>query len=88
MDSLCEQVKLSTPTMNNERNTSRSFESKKQTIRRDVLGKRLLTLTDTSNVSQDHSSLIKSLEKLMYEKTYDLSFIESSLINQVFIIFV
>jgi hypothetical protein len=47
------------------------------------LGKRILALSDSSKVIQDHHLLIKSLEDLMYEKTFDLSLIETSLIDQV-----
>lgn len=42
------------------------------------LGKRILILSDSSKSIKDHNSLIKSLEDLIYEKTFDLSLIESS----------
>jgi hypothetical protein len=38
-------------------------------------------------VTQHHNLLIKSLEKLLHEKTFDLSLIESTFIDQVLNIF-
>jgi len=48
-----------------------------------LIGKRILALSDSSNVIKDYNLLIKSLEDLMYEKTFDLSLIESSFIDRV-----
>jgi hypothetical protein len=64
--------------MNNQR---------KELIRREILGKRILILSDSSKRIKDQNSLIKSLGDLIYEKTFDLLLIESSFIDQVKISF-
>jgi hypothetical protein len=56
---------------------------RKVSIKREILGKRILILSDSSKRIKDQNSLIKSLEDLIYEKTFDLSLIESSFIDQV-----
>ncbi|CAF0869430.1 unnamed protein product [Rotaria sp. Silwood1] len=86
LDSLCDQIepkKVSTPTIDNQTNLSTNFETQKQIIRRDIQSKRVLTLSNSSNIIEHHNLLIKSLENLLYEKSLDLSLIESSLIDKI-----
>ncbi|CAF4098172.1 unnamed protein product, partial [Rotaria sp. Silwood1] len=76
LDSLCDQIepkKVSTPTIDNQTNLSTNFETQKQIIRRDIQSKRVLTLSNSSNIIEHHNLLIKSLENLLYDKSLDLS---------------
>ncbi|CAF3313561.1 unnamed protein product [Rotaria socialis] len=86
LDSLNEQIKsikVATSAINNQQQMPKSFDMEKTSIQRDILGKRVLTLSNSSNIIEYHHLLIKSLENLMYEKIFDLSLIESTLIDKI-----
>ncbi|CAF0967945.1 unnamed protein product [Rotaria sordida] len=86
LDSLCEQIKpnqLSKPYIDNQTNILNSSDTQIEFIRRNIQGKRVLTLSNSSNMIEDHNLLIKSLENLLYEKSFDLSYIEPSLIDKI-----
>ncbi|UJR29352.1 hypothetical protein I4U23_010564 [Adineta vaga] len=80
--SLREQI-TSTPKISNERKPIKSVGIKQRTIKRDIQSKRIITLSDLKNIDQHHQLLIKSLEKLMHEQTFDLTLVESKIISQV-----
>ncbi|CAF1139371.1 unnamed protein product [Adineta steineri] len=78
LDSLCDQIqsnKISTPTTN--------LNVEKQSVKRNTESKRIITLSDLQDIDQYHNLLIKSLAKLMDEKTFDLSLIESSFMDKI-----
>lgn len=47
------------------------------------IGKRLIALSDSSKMIKNYNSLIKCLEDLICDKIYNLSLIDSSIVNDI-----